>query len=166
MIPAPPVSLEMILLIIACASSVGTAVYMAARRNEKHVTFVMMRELDIAGNDNAMEQQLDLIDALEQRNAVLDDMADKHSGWLALAASEMRKIPVGEIGLAEDFRRLLLERGVPAPKSPNVWGPFTSYMVRQGYLQPTGAWRPMRSERSNGRVTREYRRTHPAAEAA
>lgn len=170
----PPFTFDLFVLAVSCGVGCATAVYMAARRNEKHIEYALiqvpvpMGEYQEPGNDN-MEQldgQLDLIDALEQRNAVLDDMADRHSGWLALAAAEMRKIPAGEIGLAEDFRHMLLERGVPEPKSPNVWGPFTAYLVKQGMLVPTGQWKPMRSAKSNGRVSREYVRVESNVKAA
>ena len=164
MIPAPPVSLEMILLIIACASSVGTAVYMAARRNEKHVTFVM-RELDIAGNDNAMEQ-LSFEQALEQRNEILEAVSESNTGWLKLALDAMRGVPDGTELTGEKLRLTLLENGLAEPRHSGAWGALTGTLARRGMLVPTGKWEPMREKRSHGRLTRTYVKQTPEQAAA
>ena len=166
MIPAPPVSLEMILLIIACASSVGTAVYMAARRNEKHVTFVMMRELDQAENDNTMDTQLTFEDAIAHRNEVLEAVSDSNTGWLKLALDAMRGVPDGTELTGEKLRLTLLENGLAAPPHVNAWGALTGTLARRGMLVPTGKWEPMREKRSHGRLTRTYLKQTPQSEAA
>ena len=110
--------------------------------------------------------QMDLLEhaeAVANRNAVLDEVASSNAGWLQRAAEEMRRVPLGHRGLAEDFRKALLDQGLAPPRSPNAWGPLTAYLVREGMLKPTGEWKPMRSERSNGRLSREYVRSEPEA---
>jgi hypothetical protein len=162
----PPLSIELFVIAVACGVGCATAVYMAVRRNAKFIEYAfVVREYQEAGNDN-MEQQLSFDDAVAQRDEVLEDMADRHSGWLALAASEMARLEPGVTGIGEDFRRILLERGVPPPKHPNAVGAFISTMVRRGYLRPTGEYRAMRDPKSNGRKSPVYTRVNPDAKAA
>lgn len=164
----PPITPEFLLVAIACGVGAATGAYLSARRNLRHVEFAfIVREIEGTQDmDRAsLFEQLDLVDAIEQRNEVLNELATSNAGWLRRAVEEMRKVPIGTIGLAEDYRKLLLEGGLSEPRSPNSWGPLTLYLVKQGYLVPTGAWKPMRSAKSNGRVSREYRRVDPAVAA-
>lgn len=169
MIPSP----EFLMVAIACGTGCGVAFYMAGRHASvtKDYAFIVTEvvreyEPDEGTMDGSTFEQLDMIDAMNQRNAVLDDLADRNAGWLQRAAELMRKVPPNTIGLGEDFRRMLLEQGLDEPRSHKSWGPLTLYLVKQGMLVPTGEWKPMRSAKSNGRASREYRRVDPQERAA
>lgn len=157
MIPAP--SFEFLLTLPVLFLGTVTGIYMAARRPQSEI---VAGELETDGETDDMEQ-LDFADALEARNAVLDEVADNNSGWIKLAAAGMDQVRDGYSGIAEDFRRVLLERGVPQPKHPNAWGAFTATMARRGVLVATGEYRPMREARSNGRKSAVYVKQTPAA---
>ena len=109
--------------------------------------------------------QLSMIEAMERKDDVLEDVASKHTGWIALANDAFSRLPAGWNGIGEDLRFALTERGVPPPKSPQVWGVFIGTLVKRGHLVATGERRPMRAPGSNGRKSDVYVRA-AALEAA
>lgn len=161
---------EFALVAVACGVGTAVGVYMSGRRTKRAVVdyaFLVHASEQPLGEDmdGSTFEQLDMIDALAKRDAVLDDIATRNSGWLQLAAAEMRKVPLGTVGLSEDFKAMLLEGGLPPPAHHNSWGPLAAYLVKQGILSPTGNWKPMRGAKSNGRASREYVRVDPAEAA-
>lgn len=155
--------------LVAVACGVGSAVgcFLAARRNSvaKEFAFIVTEVVrEYEPDEGTMDgSQLSLIEAMEQRNDVLDAVGDRNSGWLALAAAEMARLDPGITGIGEDFRRILRERGVPDPKHPNAFGAFIATMARRGVLVPTGEYRAMREARSNGRKSAVYSLQRPEA---
>ena len=164
---------EFALVAIACGVGSAVGCFMAARRAASLTIDYALRIVDVPvhaselGEDEIMDgSQLtfaDAAEAIEARNAVLDAVADRNTGWLALAAAEMAKLEPGQTGIGEDYRRILLERGVPPPKHPNAFGAFIATMARRGVLVPTGEYRAMREAKSNGRKSAVYRLQRPEA---
>ena len=109
--------------------------------------------------------QLSMIEAMERRDSELEDVASRHTGWIALANDAFARLPADWNGIGEDLRFALTERGVPSPKSPQVWGVFIGTLVKRGLLVATGERRPMRAPGSNGRKSDVYVRA-AAREAA
>lgn len=164
MIPSP----EFLLIAVACGVGTAVGIWKAASHQARVIEYAfVVREIEGTDDmDGSTFEQLDLIDALNQRNEVLDGIATRNSGWLQRAADEMRKIPVGTVGISEDFKAMLLEGGLPPPAHHNSWGPLAAYLVKQGMLSPTGQLKPMRGAKSNGRASREYVRVDPSEIAA
>lgn len=167
MMPSP----EFLLIAIAVGTGTAIGVYKAALKNSLTLDYALRivevpvhaSELGEDEMDGSGFEQLTFDQALEKRNAVLDAVADRNTGWLALAAAEMAKLEPGQTGIGEDYRRILLERGVPPPKHPNAFGAFIATMARRGVLVPTGEYRAMREAKSNGRKSAVYRLQRPEA---
>lgn len=153
---------DFLILAVVVAVSTAFGVYMAARpafgRDDGLVELSTMDS-----GEDPMEHQLTFEDALANKEAVLAEVADRNSAWLALAAAAMRKMDVGTTGIGEDFRFMLKERGVPEPKHPNVIGAFIATMKRRGALVETGEYRPMRGAKANGRRSPVYSLQNPEA---
>ena len=163
---------EFIMVAIACGTGCGVATYLAARRNLRHVdyAFEVVREYEpdegTIMDGAAAFEQLTFDQALEKRNAVLDDVADRNASWLRQAAAEMARIADGAEGTGEHFRKVLLDRGVPAPQRPHAWGALINTMTKRGVLVRTGDRRPMLDPKAHGRSTDVYVKRTPAEIAA
>ena len=77
------------------------------------------------------------------------------TNWQAEAAAVIGKMQ-GEF-TGEDIRLECRDKGVTA-HHPNAWGMFILQARKEGLIEPTGQWRPMRDPRSNSRQTQVYRR--------
>lgn len=146
------------LAVLAVAMAVGTYVAIYKIKRMELQDRLASQEIEVAG------EQLTFDEAVEQRNAVLDAVAENNVGWLKLALDAMKRIPDGTEQTGEGFRMLLLERGLGEPRHAGAWGAFTGQLVRKGILVPTGDWQPMKQKASHGRLTRVYtKRTPPVA---
>lgn len=120
----------------------------------------------VALEENTTEQQLSLKEALASRDAVMEEQSERHKGWMSLASDTFLRLPADWSGIGEDLRFALTENGVPAPKTPNVWGVFVGLLVRRGLLVATGERRPMTAPGSNGRRSDVYCRVLATETAA
>lgn len=159
----PPITPEF--LLVAIAVCIGSAVgsFMAARRNVRFVDYAfIVRELEGTDDmDRGSFEQLTFDEAIQQRNEVLDAVADNSSGWLKLALEAMKRIPDGTERTGEGFRVMLLEGGLPDAPHANSWGALTGTLSRRGILVATGDWQPMKQKSSHGRLTRVYTKRTP-----
>jgi hypothetical protein len=96
-------------------------------------------------------EQLSLLDAVEQRDKVLEKVAADNSGWMAEALSIMERIEPGTEDIGEGFRERLINAGLRPPRHPGVWGAYFNTLIRRKVLIPTGEMRPMRAKGSNAR---------------
>jgi hypothetical protein len=106
-------------------------------------------------------KQLDLLDVLAEKDKILSELEASNSGWTTLALVGFDLIPDGTEGIFEDFRKLILDNGAPAPRHQNGWGAFCSGLVKRKQLVPTGERRPMRGLLANGRKSDVYRKCTP-----
>lgn len=92
------------------------------------------------------EQQLSLV----WENAATD--------WKQQARQIVREaFMLGDTFTGEDIR-LICEFKDVKPHHPNAWGAFTRSLRMTGMIEETGEWVAMRSPKSNGRRTPQYRR--------
>lgn len=77
------------------------------------------------------------------------------ANWQAEALAVMLKMD-GEF-TGEDIRLECRDAGVRA-HHPNAWGMFILTALKDGVIERTGRWQPMRDPRSNSRQTQVYRR--------
>lgn len=156
MIVPPP---EFILTAIAVGVGTAVGIFMAARQTSVTDYAFIVREVEGTDMDRGNLEQLSFDDAIQQRNEVLDAVADNNVGWLKQALEIMQKLPEGTERTGEGFRLLLLERGLAEPKHSGAWGALTGTLSRRRILVPTGEWEPMKQKSSHGRLTRVYRLT-------
>jgi hypothetical protein len=143
----------------AAAGSIGDAMTEQASAQSPDVNvYVEEGEVDV--------EQLSFEDAMEARNAVLDEQAEKHKGWVAIANAAFAKLPATWEGIGEDLRNALTDLGVPPPRHVNVWGVWTGNLVRAGLLVPTGEYRAMRAKGANARRSPVYVRATAEEQAA
>ena len=166
-----PISPEFILVAVACGVGCAVGTWKAARHKARVVEYAfLVREYEpdegTIMDGAAAFEQLTFDQALEKRNAVLDDVADRNASWLRQAAAEMARIADGAEGTGEHFRKVLLDRGVPAPQRPHAWGALINTMTKRGVLVRTGERRPMLDPKAHGRSTDVYVKRTPAEIAA
>lgn len=101
-------------------------------------------------------KQLDLLDALAARDTALESVQENSGDWVEAAVRALEFIPIGEVGTGEDFRFRLIEQGIEEPHHHNVWGAMMGAAVRKRLFRKTGEYRPMRGDRSHGRMTPVY----------
>ena len=153
-----PPSDEFLLMAAVVAVSTAYGVYMAARtRPEPRSETVDITTID--GGEAMPEQQLTFEDAWNKRDAVLAEVAENNTEWMAEALRAFEALPESWSGMGEDLRFALVAHGVSAPKTPHAWGSLVGTLVRRGALVPTGERRPMRDAKSNGRRSDVYVRT-------
>lgn len=166
------VTFPFVLVAVACGVGCALGAYMAACRNRRVVEYALVvreRVPDHMGGDHRggdmsdKDGQLTLDDALAQRDAVLQEVADKHAGWLAAAAAEMARLEPGIQDTGEGFRKRLLERGIRPPAHVNAWGSLFMTLTKRKVLIPTGEYRPMLDAKAHARKTPVYVLTHKAA---
>lgn len=151
----PPFPYELGVLAVAMAIGTYAAIY-KIKRMELQDRFVS-QEIEVAG------EQLTFDEVVQQRNEVLDAVADNNVDWLRTAVEAVKRLPDGTEATGEGLRMLLLERGLREPKGSGAWGALTGTLTRRGVLVATGDWEPMRQKSSHGRLTRCYRKTTPEA---
>jgi len=102
--------------------------------------------------------RIDADGALEDRDAILNDIADRNSTFIEDAQQKLATLYglLPPTFLAEDIRLLLLHAEC-RPHSPYVWGPFIKVLVRKGILEETGRWLPTRAKGSHAGRSPEYR---------
>lgn len=160
----PPITPEFLLVAIAVGVGASLGCYFAGRHNRVHADYAfIVRELEGTEMDRGNLEQLNFDDAIQQRNEVLDAVADNSSGWLKLALEAMKRIPDGTERTGEGFRVMLLEGGLPDAPHANSWGALTGTLSRRGILVATGDWQPMKQKSSHGRLTRVYTKRTPEA---
>ena len=164
----PTVPLMMIALIVTTAF----AFHMVSRPHKSAVTStespVALRDATpISTNDEDidMDEQLSLIEAMERKDAILEQVADNNVEWLSLALEAMKQIPDGTVGIAEDFRFRLTEGGLKPPRHHNAWGAFMNGQIRRGALVWTGDEAAMRGKKAHGRRTKVYVKRTPGMAA-
>ncbi len=93
--------------------------------------------------------RIDADGALEDRDAILNDIADRNSTFIEDAQQKLATLYglLPPTFLAEDIRL----------HSPYVWGPFIKVLVRKGILEETGRWLPTRAKGSHAGRSPEYR---------
>lgn len=96
--------------------------------------------------------------AIEKRDEVLKEIADRQDDWMKRALEAFAQLPQEWTGLGENIRFDLLAAGLSPPRSPQTWGVLIGILVKRGLLVPTGERRPMTAEGSNGRKSDVYRR--------
>lgn len=96
----------------------------------------------------------------EAQDAVLSK-AEQRAQFRRRAFAEFLKLASGAY-TGEDIRLAIEAAGV-SPHSPNAWGAFISYLIREGELEKTGSYIPMRAKGSHGRATRVYLKRTGAA---
>ncbi len=113
---------------------------------------------------DAMEGQLSMIEAMERKDAILAEVTENNSAWIEKAVAAFKALPLGELIemtgedirfalVGEDGKGLLVES---PPRGNSAWGPLTARLIREGYLKWSGAVRPMRAKKANGRRTFVY----------
>jgi hypothetical protein len=159
-----PITPQFILVAVACGVGTCVAVYLAGLHNRRDSEFAF-QDTEQEGTD--MDgTQLTFEDAIQQRNAVLDGVADTNAGWLKRAADAMARLPDGTVDTGEGFRKRLVEGGLSPPAHRNAWGTLAMHMSRRGYLVKTGERRPMLDPKAHGRATDVYVKRTPQTEAA
>lgn len=85
------------------------------------------------------------------------DQVTRNAGddWRAKAVSIVRAMRMNEV-TGEDIRLACESCGVK-PHHSNAWGAFVSSLIREGVLEPTEIYRPMRAKGSHARKTQVYR---------
>lgn len=105
------------------------------------------------------DDEPDLFAGLAARDEALALVGANSQPWMTQALTTLpRAVPLGFVGIAEDFKGLLLGAGVGPPHHPNAWGALTRCALDAGLLERTGAWEPMKIVSSHARLSPVYRR--------
>jgi hypothetical protein len=102
-----------------------------------------------------MNQQLDLMAALAERDLALDKVSDRAGPWIDRAMRGLAALPLGWQGTGESIRLAL---PVEPPHHHNAWGAVIKKALDRGLLTPTGKFEHMRTKKSHARKTPVYRR--------
>lgn len=160
--PFPFTGIEYALIALAYLGFVaGLAWWFAPRPTS---TEVATQEDDMRLFQESLQGQLTFEDALEQREALLAEVENSNAKWIAEATRAVEGLAANTQGTGEDFRVLLTEAGIEAPRHPNAWGALFNVLGKRGVLVKTGEMRPMK--RANGRSTPVYRKVARELEAA
>lgn len=151
----PPFPPELAILSVAMVIGTYLAIYRIKRM--ELLDRLASQEIEVVG------EQLTFDEAVQQRNEVLDAVADNNGDWLRTALEAMKSIPDGTEGTGESFRMLLLENGLAPPRGSGAWGALTGQLVRKRILVRTGGRRPMLDPKAHGRATDVYIKRTPEA---
>jgi hypothetical protein len=98
-----------------------------------------------------------LFDECAARDAALAQVGDNAGAdWRIAARDVFDAMPEDEM-TGEDIRLACEAAGVK-PHHNNAWGAMVLTLVREGLLEPTNEYRPMRAKGSHARKTQVYRR--------
>lgn len=100
-------------------------------------------------------KQLDLEDAIKERDAALASVAANAGSWMERGLEAIGALPKSFTGTAEEIR---LEIKVPPPHHHNAWGALIRVAVKRGLLAEIGMGQ-MKTKRSHARRTPLYLRT-------
>ena len=103
-----------------------------------------------------MSEQLSFLDATTARDAALTTVSANAGSWMEEALEAVRHSPL-LTATGEDIR-LYVEKRIGPPHHHNAYGALIMNAVRRGYIVPTGRYLKMRTPKSHGRKTPEYRR--------
>lgn len=104
-----------------------------------------------------MSDQFDLFKQAQQaRDAAFDQVMEHEEGFMSQLVNWVLRHR-DWTGIGEELRIQALDAGVQQPHHHNVWGAAIYQMVRSGILKQTGVIRHMKTAKSHGRSSREYR---------
>jgi hypothetical protein len=104
-------------------------------------------------------KQLDLIEAIEARDAAMAAVAAKAGSWMAEAMAAVELLPVDWTGTGEAMRIVLVNSGLTPPHHHNAWGALVNCALKRGLLGYTGEVDHMKTKKSHARRSPVLRRT-------
>jgi hypothetical protein len=84
--------------------------------------------------------------------------------FVSRACRLIQEVHAGQTILPEVWRETCAAQGI-TPHHPNAWGGLTHTLYKRGVIQPTDTFRPLRSSRSHGRLSRLWLVSPSAAPA-
>jgi len=98
-------------------------------------------------------------DAFREKDEALEQVHEEP--WATQAMTRfIRLVPRGSfLGIAEEYRIMLIADGLPPPHHHNCWGSFATALVKAGLIEWTGEYDHMKGSKSHGRGgSKIYRR--------
>ena len=102
--------------------------------------------------------QLSLFEALERRDAALQQVSCNAEHWTQYALSylEAALSSLPDSPFTSEVIRRRIEDNVGSPHHPNAWGALINTAVQRGWIKGTGSTDHSRGERANGRRLQLY----------
>ena len=104
--------------------------------------------------------QLSLFEALERRDAALQQVSCNAEHWTQYALSylEAALSSLPDSPFTSEVIRRRIEDNVGSPHHPNAWGALINTAVQRGWIRATGTTENARGEKAHGRRLLLYRK--------
>lgn len=97
-------------------------------------------------------------DAIVAGQTAMATVLSNNASWKDIAMNAIIGLPFATEGTFEDFRNKIVGT-VGEPGHPNAWGALAGLLIRNGFLNDTGAVRAMTGRKSHGRKSAVLFRT-------